>query len=581
MIRSILLPLLFFSSILGSQAQVVLVDQSTPATTNGLVAQDFEALFNGNDCRIADDFTVPSGETWYIDSVELYGFYSVTNPDSAGMNFTIYNDNSGTIGSQVYSEVIEVNLDENEDGTITASWSTPIQLGTGTYWLAASARKNYINDAGVWYWYLNSSTSLGYTAQWENPGGSWAAGCTSWTPITSSSCVNVAHPNVMFRVYGCYGATKPSINELGNDTTFCEGPVVTLNASSSTNGVDYVWNTGDSTQSIDVSTGGIYSVTAYDPITQCGSHSSINMNIIPAPQSTVQDDTICPGQSRTFGVNNCPSCTYLWDDGSTANFLTVSNQGWVSVTITDTVSGCVGVDSGWLQIQPLTQPIFVPGNEVHLCTGDTIDMYTQQQFETYNWESTAWTSPVANDSIEVYLTGTYYLTVTSASGCTATDSVAVTVHDPPQPDITIDYTANWKTRLTGTPGYQTYVWSTGSGNVAIIANTSGVYSLTVSDEFGCEGEVSLFVIVTGVENPIAHQLNVFPNPAHNQLTMEWPEAWLDKATARVTDLGGRVVTTFSANALRQQVDIGTLSKGYYIIHVNTPEGMAAIPIVKE
>ena len=55
-----------------------------------LVAQDFENLFNGNDCRIADDFDVPSGDTWYIDSIKIYGFYNVTSPDSAGMNITIY-----------------------------------------------------------------------------------------------------------------------------------------------------------------------------------------------------------------------------------------------------------------------------------------------------------------------------------------------------------------------------------------------------------------------------------------------------------------------------------------------------------
>lgn len=573
--------LFLFISWIPTHAQIVLFDQSTPATTSGLVAQDFENLFNGNDCRIADDFTVPSGETWYIDSIRIFGFYNVNNPDTAGMNVTIYNDNSGSVGSSVFSDLIDLNLDPDEDGTIVASWSTPIQLSAGDYWLAASARKDYLNDQGVWYWYLNSSTSSGSTALWENPNGGWNAGCTSWTAITANSCVDVDHPNVVFQIHGCYGPTKPSVNDLGNDTTFCEGPAVTLNAGSSSSGVAYFWNTGDSTQSIVVTTAGYYTVVAYDTATLCGSSASINMNIIPAPKSTIVNDTICPGQSRTFGVNNCSTCEYLWNDGSTSNFLTVSSQGWVSVTMTDTVTGCVGVDSGWLEVQPLAQPQFEPDDVVHICKGDTVSISTTQNYDSYTWTSTAWSAPVANEVIEVYLTGTYYLTVTSANGCIATDSVEVTVHDPPEPEVTIDYTASWKTRLTATPGFQTYEWDNGDDDNVRIANSTGTYSLTVTDEFGCEGTVTLFVIVTGTENPVTQQLRVYPNPTSESLWVEWPEAWLNNAQIAITDLSGRTVQEITAQVLKQQVDIKALTSGHYLLRVSSPDGPGAIPIIKE
>ena len=79
----------------------------------------------------------------------------MTNPDSAGMNITIYENNNGAIGSSVYTNVFQVNLDQDGDGAITAVWNTPLQLSAGSYWLAASARKELlsaikVSGIGIW-----------------------------------------------------------------------------------------------------------------------------------------------------------------------------------------------------------------------------------------------------------------------------------------------------------------------------------------------------------------------------------------------------------------------------------------------
>jgi hypothetical protein len=563
----------------GVNAQVQLVDQTTGAVTNGLVSQDFENLFNGNDCRIADDFVVPSGETWYIDSIKIYGFYNVTNPDSAGMNITIFENNSGAIGSSVYSNVFQVNLDQDGDGAITAVWNTPLQIDDGDYWMAASARKDYLNDAGVWYWYLDTVGS-GYEAKWENPGGSWNV-CTAWTNITATSCVAVAYPDVVFRIYGCLGPTKPTINNLPNDTTFCDGDQTSITATTNSLGVNFVWNTGDSTATITATQSGTYVVTAYNPTTLCGATAKMNIDVIPSPVSSVADDTICEGQSRSY-ISTCNTCLFNWSDGSTSNSISKSNTGWVIVTMTDTSTGCIGIDSGWLQVEPLPSIQFYPDNPAHACEGDTMEVGVTDTYTTYYWDHPGWSS--VNDSAALIVTepGLYYLTVTNSLGCIATDTLEVQYHDPPQPNVTISYTNSWKTRLEADSGYQTYEWSNGDTDPVITTRKTAAFSLTVTDEYGCVGVVSLYVISipAGIEDEEKGIVKVYPNPATDQLNIESND-FLMGATVNIFDATGRLVLTQTLKSRNQVLDISSVPAGHYSVVIQTDEPILAHPLIIE
>ena len=561
------------------QAQVQLFDQTQNAETNGLVAQDFETLFNGNDCRIADDFDVPTGDTWYIDSLKIYGFYNVSNPDSAGMNITIYENNNGAIGSSVYTNVFQVNLDQDGDGAIMAVWNTPLQLTAGSYWLAASARKNYISDQGVWYWYLESS-GYGEEAKWENPGGSWNAGCTSWTDITDNNCVNVQYPDVVFRIYGCYGPNKPTINPLPEDTTFCEGEQTTLTASSNTTGVNYAWNTGDSTATVIANQNGVYSVTAYNPTTQCGAVAKTRINVIPAPISTVSDDTICEGQSRSY-AGICSTCLFAWSDGSTSSIINKTTTGQVMVTMTDTATGCVNVDTGWLEVVPIPEIDFYPGNPANGCEGDTMEFGTSTNFTTYIWDSPGWTSISDTNAFSVTENGTYYLTVTNSIGCLSSDTLEVIFHPPPVPMVTQSYTNSWKTKLTADSGYQSYLWSNGDDEPEIRTWKSGVFSLTVTDEFGCEGSVSLFVISIpqGVAELDENTFTVYPNPATNILNIEFTKASAGQVQLELMDATGKLIFREKPDDLRTTMDISKLPRGTYLLKYRDENGIAVKQIV--
>ena len=55
--------------------QVVLYDQYNNAGANATSSQDFEAAFDPFDNFTADDFVVPGGESWSVESIDADGVY--------------------------------------------------------------------------------------------------------------------------------------------------------------------------------------------------------------------------------------------------------------------------------------------------------------------------------------------------------------------------------------------------------------------------------------------------------------------------------------------------------------------------
>ena len=84
--------------------QVVLYDQYDNASANATSSQDFEAAFDPFDDQLADDFVVPGGQTWNVESIDADGIpFNCSGsciPDSFNVRF--YTDSAGLPGTQIY-----------------------------------------------------------------------------------------------------------------------------------------------------------------------------------------------------------------------------------------------------------------------------------------------------------------------------------------------------------------------------------------------------------------------------------------------------------------------------------------------
>lgn len=559
-------------------AQQVLFDQTTAATTTGIPCQNFETTYDAYDTEIADEFVIPAGTTWSIDSFMVGGFHggngSTPILPTSGILFRIHNDNAGSPGTVVFSDSVTINADPNENGTLVAIFDEPIVLTAGTYWFSSSANKTFATT-GQWYARLDSS-GTGYPAKWRNPNAGFAVGCTSWSNIgTCFTTVNSTYTGSVFRVYGCEGI-KPHI-AFSSDTTLCENESFTLSTGSANTSFQHLWSNNAITNAISVSQAGIYSVTVLDTSSGCSSVKAMEVDIANPILSVLNDDTTCLGVPKVFSVAPCNTCSVLWSSGSTNNLTAFSTDGYLSVVSTDTVSGCTESDSAYLTV---IDPglVLLPGNVADLCDGSEITLSTTLNYENYLWWDKQ-NPALQTDSITIDQDGLYFITVTDANGCEAEDSVLVVLRPNPTPVINSQFDNNWNIRLTTQDAYDSYAWSNGSSDAINTVTTNGLYRVTVTNEFGCEGTAFVSVYTIGVDEEIANQLKLYPNPATDYFQIEWPANWLQNAQSTLYNVEGKVVMQFSVTQQNQRIDVANLPKGTYILATDSPDGLAKTTII--
>ncbi|MCK4663635.1 MAG: immunoglobulin domain-containing protein, partial [Bacteroidales bacterium] len=112
--------------------------------------------------------------------------------------------------------------------------------------------------------------------------------------------------------------------DLGADQSVCDGETVTLNAGG---GFDtYLWSTGETTQSIDVTSSGTYSVVVTDA-NGCGEGTDeVIVTIYPLPIVNIGNDTtIYNNETITLDAGS-EFIEYLWNDGSNMQTLIVDGS---------------------------------------------------------------------------------------------------------------------------------------------------------------------------------------------------------------------------------------------------------------
>lgn len=134
---------------------------------------------------------------------------------------------------------------------------------------------------------------------------------------------------------------------LGSDTSLCSYQTITLDAGNT--GSSFVWNSGQTTQTINVSASGTYSVTVTDA-SGCSSSDPIQVTILPVFSIDLgPDKPFCPGSTLILDAGLTTSGnTYLWENSSailtTTATYTVADTGMYYLTVSDSYN-CLANDS--------------------------------------------------------------------------------------------------------------------------------------------------------------------------------------------------------------------------------------------
>ncbi len=272
-----------------------------------------------------------------------------------------------------------------------------------------------------------------------------------------------------------------------NDTGFCQGSSVTLEVQ---NGyASYIWNTGETTNSITVQQQGGYSVTVTNSY-GCTAIAQATVTEFPLPQSGLPDTAgFCQNTSYTIQANTGYS-SYLWNTGATTDNISVTQSGTYYVTITDN-NNCQTEDS--IVIIEFPAPLVSLPDTTGFCHGDSATLSVSQGYFSYQWNTGA-----TDYYIVTADTGLYSVTVTSGEGCVATDSTYLTEYPAITTTITAD-TASCGSPATidlsvygGTPPFS-FVWNTADTTEDLHNIYGGMYYVTITDNAGCQAVDSAFV----------------------------------------------------------------------------------------
>lgn len=183
--------------------QGVLYDQYDNASDQATVSAMFSdfATFSSD---LADDFVVPAGQTWNVQSIDADGVYLLGPGPADSFNVFFYTDNAGLPGTQVYSAT---NQPFSVAGsTFTVTLPSPAVLTEGTYWVEIQGNMTFGTN-GAWFW-TDRTVQSNSPAAWQNPGGGLGV-CPSWGVRTT--CVGDEEaPDQVFRLNGTAGGVTPT-----------------------------------------------------------------------------------------------------------------------------------------------------------------------------------------------------------------------------------------------------------------------------------------------------------------------------------------------------------------------------------
>ena len=271
----------------------------------------------------------------------------------------------------------------------------------------------------------NSTICAGQTVSISSSGGTnylWSSGQTtasvSVSPVitttysvivTSGTCADTVSVKVTVK-------PTPAVSISGN-TTICTGGSTILTALGGTN---YVWSTGNSTASVNISPTGTTSYTVTTTNGLCSSAISITVVVTPPPTSSVANAIICAGQVATLTASGVG--TYSWNNGSTDNPIFVSPSITTNYSVVVSIGTCTATAAAMVTVNP--SPIASAWSNVTITAGNSATL-SASGGGTYLWSNGGNTSAI---TVSPLITTLYCVTVSNGN---CTDTACVTVFVEP------------------------------------------------------------------------------------------------------------------------------------------------------
>jgi hypothetical protein len=307
------------------------------------------------------------------------------------------------------------------------------------------------------------------------------------------------------------GNTAPPIVTVPSATLTCSSPSTNLVAFTQGGGLTYLWNTGSTNDTIVVSSPGLYSVTVTNPQNGCTAlGSAAVLEDVTTPTVSIQNpDSLHCNQpnaslvSTLAGPGNA-TYSYSWSgpgiiSGQNDPTAIVNQAGTYSLQVVNTTNGCSAVATTTVFAAPTLQVEATVLQQVSCFGGNNGAAQLNATGGTPPYQYFWPTGEITTTALNLY-SGEYYVTVSDANNCFASDTFQIT--QPAALVVTIQTTQesgpgqNDGTAIalpTGGVAPYTYAWTTSETTASISNLFPGSYTVTVTDSNGCIAEQTGFI----------------------------------------------------------------------------------------
>ena len=294
--------------------------------------------------------------------------------------------------------------------------------------------------------------------------------------------------------------------------TCSTGTVNISGVNSSANGIiSYSWqdvnqNEIGTTEIINISNPGTYTLIITDQDNGCSAQTSIDVQQdieSPTAQAVVNGQLNCNLSELTLdgsGSSSASNITYSWTTQN-GNIIgnpniqspLVNTSGNYNLVVTNTTNGCTS--SAAVEVSELSEPVLSLNSTNNVACFNGTDGSASLNINggaapyTYNWSNGA-----SGLDINNLAAGVYTLTATDAVGCE--DHFEITIVQPEELIIQVEETTHnicpndtagsIDISASGGSGGYTYLWSNGLMTADIDNLESGMYSVIITDQAGCE-----------------------------------------------------------------------------------------------
>jgi hypothetical protein len=326
-----------------------------------------------------------------------------------------------------------------------------------------------------------------------------------------------------------------STTALTGETTFvCEdmSQGVALDMTTIATPYSIVWNTGDTTASINNVAAGTYSAIVRDANGCLGFFATAVDTLAPIAIAAAVAPVMCnadnTGNIEITVTGGHGSFAYAWNTGATTDAIYNLTAGTYAVTVTDS-KGCTASETFTVAQPTVLTADITNTNAFYTHTTGVIDVTVEGGVAPYTY---SWNNGTTTQDITEAATGFYEVLITDANGCIVSANATVNA-------------------------------------AGVTEAINGQYTVVEgADDEGTEIENAT---VTEIE---ATTMNVYPNPATENATVTWENGTVQ--SIELVNMAGQVIQTIEVNAFNIKAELTAVAQGDYLVKMTTVEGTTVI-----